>query len=82
MRIQRLKDRTLWIAAANDEEVDKIIISAGTWSAIYDRRRVPDELTDMVLKKYLEMVMENQKILLKTKRADAPSHTFADKEEE
>lgn len=37
MRIQRLKDRTLWIAAANDEEVDKIIISAGTWSAVYQK---------------------------------------------
>lgn len=50
MRIQRLKDRTLWIAASNEEEVDKIIISAGTWSATYDRRRTPEE--------YLRMVME------------------------
>lgn len=50
MRIQRLKDKTLWIAAANGEEVDKIIISAGTWSATYDRRRTPEE--------YLRMMME------------------------
>lgn len=37
MRIQRLKDKTLWIAANNEEEVDKIIISAGTWSAVYEK---------------------------------------------
>ena len=50
MRIQRLKDKTLWIAAANGEEVERVIISGGTWSATYDRRRTPEE--------YLQMMME------------------------
>ena len=36
MRIQRLKDGVLWIAASNDEKVNQIIISAGTWKAVYD----------------------------------------------
>ena len=36
MRIQRLKDGVLWIVASNDEKVNQIIISAGTWKAVYD----------------------------------------------
>lgn len=35
MRIQRLKDGVLWIAAANDEEVREVIISGGTWSKAF-----------------------------------------------
>jgi len=31
MRILSLKDGTLRIAAANDDEVNEVIVSAGTW---------------------------------------------------
>jgi len=39
MRIQRLKDGVLWIAAANDEEVKTVIISAGTWHGTYTKEK-------------------------------------------
>ena len=42
MRIQRLKDGVLWIAAANDEEVERVIISGGTWSAVYEKEEQCD----------------------------------------
>lgn len=35
MRIIRLKDGVLWIAAANDEEVREVIISGGTWNKAF-----------------------------------------------
>ena len=35
MRIQRLKDGVLWIAAANDQEVKQVIVSAGLWSKAF-----------------------------------------------
>lgn len=35
MRIITLKDGTLLIAAANDEEVEKVVISGGTWSKTF-----------------------------------------------
>lgn len=37
MRIIRLKGGTLWIAAANDEQVERVIISGGTWKAVYEK---------------------------------------------
>jgi len=43
MRIQRLKDGVLWIAAANDEEVKTVIISAGTWHEVYEPKGEEDE---------------------------------------
>lgn len=54
MRIQRLKGRTLWIAAANGEEVERVIISGGTWSATYDRRRTPEEYLAQMLQRQEE----------------------------
>lgn len=38
MRIQRLKNGVLWIAAANDEEVETVIISAGTWNKVFEAK--------------------------------------------
>ena len=32
MRIRKLKDGVLWMAAANDEEVSEVVINAGTWN--------------------------------------------------
>ena len=43
MRIQRLKNGVLWIAAANDEEVETVIISAGTWNKVFEAKEESDE---------------------------------------
>jgi len=42
MRIRRLKDGVLWIAAANDEEVNEVVINAGTWNKrFYPKEEIP-----------------------------------------
>ena len=43
MRILRLENGVLWIAAANDEKVRQVIITAGTWHEVYERNETRDE---------------------------------------
>lgn len=61
MRIQRLKDGVLWIAAHNDEKVEQIIISAGTWN----KRFYPKEEIPLTIEERTEKSLESLEVLPK-----------------